>query len=114
MIMGSARELINFLKRLSFSASLSLFLPYLARRCSASAEVKPFSELSTAEKPSLSAQDRISCAFKTFLFNLNGRERRKRLKKDLQQYYLPKVLHQTPEGRLSAASRSEIVGKQIG
>lgn len=43
-----------------------------------------------------------------------GRERRKRLKKDLQQYYLPKVLHQTPEGRLSAASRSEIVGKQIG
>jgi len=36
------------------------------------------------------------------------------LKKDLQQYYLPKVLHQTPEGRLSAASRSEIVGKQIG
>lgn len=50
MIMGSARELINFLKRLSFSASLSLFLPYLARRYSASAEVKPFSELSTAEK----------------------------------------------------------------
>lgn len=43
-----------------------------------------------------------------------GRERRKRLKKDLQQYYLPKVLRQTPEGRLSAASRSEIVGKQIG
>ena len=45
MIMGSARDLMKRFPRLSFSASLSLFLPFCSSLFAASSELRPLSQL---------------------------------------------------------------------